>query len=432
MGEFHGLFFEYFSIGNWYPRFPEPMKNYFEILQVPENSSRDDVQRSYRRLAKLYHPDVNKSPDAHERFCEITEAYEFIMNHWPWQTIVYDDYIKTEAFEKFRQEAREKAHRQARMRYEKFKKHHEAFQESGINDIALLLTIAMRLISIILFLLLFLMPVVLSVVNHWTFMFLALFMWPFAGIIGWYIRDNRKSYLMPGTLYYTPARIRNLYTEKHPSDKPCHYCPNKTANSKPYPLELLKLKEIKYGSGGFRQHNVNYVNQNISIMVPRSQKAFVIHSVNILVKIMTILLCLVFLNITSIVWRLVLGMASGGLLSSLILLTSRTKSNTSYLFSLGMIIRIVIWLFSIMLASIVTTKPVEIVTTDSIYFVITAIIIFDSFLMQLLGFLLGKYASLPLTRQYVDAELKFKEGYQVYNDIPVLSVVYPLFRWIFG
>jgi len=92
-------------------------------------------------------------------------------------------------------------------------------------------------------------------------------MWPFAFIIGWYIRDNMKHYLMPGALYYTPDRIRRLFTERHLTGQKCYYCRNKLADSKPYKLELLKLKDVKIKSSGYRQHNINYVNQTASIAV---------------------------------------------------------------------------------------------------------------------------------------------------------------------
>lgn len=418
------------------------MKNYFEVLQVPENSSRQDIQKSYRRLAKLYHPDVSKFSGAHEKFCEITEAYEFIMNHWPQQAgpfvghppsqQQYDDYLRTEAYEKFRHEAREKAHKQARMRYEKFMKQHEAFQESGINDIALLFTIMIRLISIVLFFLLFLLPPLLAFMSHWTLIFLAVLTWPFAVIIGWYIHDNRKNYLLPGRLYYTPQRIKKLFVEKHPTTQSCFYCSGKAADSKPFHVDLLKLKEIRYRTGGFRQHNINYINESVSISVPRSHKAFILHSVVVVIKILALLCCLCFIHITSIAWRFIIGMVTGGMLGSLLLICCRTRSNTAYLISFGFVIRVVIWFLSIVLVSYITLNPFDIYTNDAIYFVITCIVIFDSFLMQLLGFILGKYASLPLLKQYPEVSGKFREGYLVYNDVPVLSVVYPLFKWFFA
>ncbi len=418
------------------------MKNYFAVLQIPENSSHDDIQKAYRRLAKLYHPDVSTATDAHEKFCEITEAYEFLMNHWPQRAIRYpgetvtqqtfEEYLKTDAYEKFRQEVREQAYRQARMRYEKFKKQHEAFQQSGINDIALLLTILIRAASIVLFLFLFLLPIVLAIMNEWMMIFLAFFVWPFAGIIGWYIMDNRRHYLMPGHFYYNLARIKHLFTEKHAAQESCFYCPYKSADSRPYLLELLKLKDIRYKSGGFRQHHVNYINRYVTIAIPRSHKAFILHTTNAALKIISIVSCLLFLDISSIVWRFVIGIILGGATGALVLLITRTRSNKTYLFSLGMIARIAIWILCLVLVSQFTIHPFNITTNDSIYFVITSIIVFDSFLMQLINFMLGKKSSQPLIMQHPAVTEKFKEGFIVCNDIPVLSVVYPMFRWLLG
>ncbi len=54
-------------------------KDYYEILGVDRNASQEEIKRAYRRLAKKYHPDLNKSDkDAEERFKEISEAYEVL------------------------------------------------------------------------------------------------------------------------------------------------------------------------------------------------------------------------------------------------------------------------------------------------------------------------------------------------------------------
>jgi molecular chaperone DnaJ len=50
-------------------------RDYYEILGVPRSAGSDELKASFRRLARQYHPDVNKSADAEERFKEINEAY---------------------------------------------------------------------------------------------------------------------------------------------------------------------------------------------------------------------------------------------------------------------------------------------------------------------------------------------------------------------
>lgn len=53
-------------------------RDYYEILGVQRGASRDDIQKAFRKLAREYHPDVNKAPDAHDRFQEINEAYQIL------------------------------------------------------------------------------------------------------------------------------------------------------------------------------------------------------------------------------------------------------------------------------------------------------------------------------------------------------------------
>lgn len=50
-------------------------KDYYEILGVPRDASKEDIKKAYRHLALKYHPDKNKAPDAEEKFKEISEAY---------------------------------------------------------------------------------------------------------------------------------------------------------------------------------------------------------------------------------------------------------------------------------------------------------------------------------------------------------------------
>lgn len=53
-------------------------RDYYEILGIDRNATKDEIKRAYRKLARKYHPDVNKEPDAEEKFKEVKEAYEVL------------------------------------------------------------------------------------------------------------------------------------------------------------------------------------------------------------------------------------------------------------------------------------------------------------------------------------------------------------------
>ncbi len=53
-------------------------RDYYEILGVSRSADKEELKRAYRRLARKYHPDVNKEPGAEERFKEINRAYEIL------------------------------------------------------------------------------------------------------------------------------------------------------------------------------------------------------------------------------------------------------------------------------------------------------------------------------------------------------------------
>ncbi len=71
-------------------------KDYYKIMGVSQDASEKDIKMAYRKLARKYHPDISKEPDAEERFKEMAEAYEVLKD--PKKRSEYDQYLKYKEF----------------------------------------------------------------------------------------------------------------------------------------------------------------------------------------------------------------------------------------------------------------------------------------------------------------------------------------------
>jgi hypothetical protein len=96
---------------------------YYKILGLLPNSSTEEIRKAYRKKARLYHPDINHAPDAMDKFIQITEAYDFLMeNHVKGPLDDQEFFRIVEEWRKYRQDrSRQRAQYYARSSYLRFK-----------------------------------------------------------------------------------------------------------------------------------------------------------------------------------------------------------------------------------------------------------------------------------------------------------------------
>lgn len=91
------------------------IEKYYEILGVSPQDDIKVIKAAYRKKAKLLHPDKNPSPDAHEQFVLLNEAYEYFLNPTDYY---FEENITAE--QTAREEAKARAAEYAKMKYNEF------------------------------------------------------------------------------------------------------------------------------------------------------------------------------------------------------------------------------------------------------------------------------------------------------------------------
>lgn len=131
------------------------VSEYYNILDLPFNATLDEIKKAYRLKARQFHPDLNDSPDAKEKFILATEAYEFLVANLGRLRTSEATYDQTmEDWKRYRAEtARRRARAYARSSYHKFR-NTKFYKSTRILDATLIyfsLIISVLLIVYIIF-----------------------------------------------------------------------------------------------------------------------------------------------------------------------------------------------------------------------------------------------------------------------------------------
>ncbi len=104
------------------------MKQYYQILGLKPGASKEEVKKAYRMMAMKYHPDVNPSPNARQKFTEILEAYEYLTGVRKARKSSFTKAEKERFYDLMRKAAEEKAKAKYRERVRQFRKQREEQQ----------------------------------------------------------------------------------------------------------------------------------------------------------------------------------------------------------------------------------------------------------------------------------------------------------------
>jgi hypothetical protein len=413
----------------------------YTILNIPADAGMDEIKRAYRQLALEFHPDINPSPDAQEKFIAISDAYEIAMDEALRRTgaepndtangPAYDPDLES-FLTQLRKEAFEASKRRAKEKIEREKKQEEEFRQSGLYDLTLAGRYLLHALALLLAPALILFPVVIAIKNDPAAFLYLFFFWLTGLFLLNYIYSQRNTWFKLGSFHFKPKDLYDRLIFLNPvTDQACCYCRKRTANGIPHKHSLLIVRDVILQNSGPLQHQAHYKRSYTSILIPRSHKAYLVHLAVSFVKIAAIVSCMVFLPVPSLIWRFIIGLFSTGLVSLFILLLTGTRSKVSYLFTPSLLIRILIWMGVIMACSDFQSNFM-IWSTDYMILGITLVAFsLDMVAEPIARMLFRKKSNIPFIHQSEPLMELYRKGYQNCLDIPVWSSIYPLFRWLF-
>ncbi len=408
-------------------------KDYHKVLGLSQVANRKQIKSAYRKLALKYHPDRNSSSSSKQKFQEITEAYHFLLenpDHGAPQARSYEDRMASELIRR----ERERMKQQARARREKKRKEEEFFKRPEWHDPILFLKYAGNSLVLLFAVLAIILPILLAIFSDPASLMGTFFFMLVGVVLLIYIYQHRLTWFRMGKFHRTVNDMLLSYRIKpgSPTKDRCCYCRSAMADGLPFKIEVLKTIDIKIHSYGALNHDARYKNKNKRVIIPRSSRAQYYHRLTSLLKMLSIVCCMLGFPVDSLLWRLVAGILTGGMLSFLMLRMARVKSKISYLFTPGLLIKAGIWLFCLLMIS--TVGPgFNIVISSYVYLVVAGLLFFLDMIFDLVMGIFPFYRWMfrPIQTQGTILDSLYKDGYQNYQELPVYSVLFPLFKWLF-
>jgi hypothetical protein len=402
-------------------------EKYYKILEINPGATKEEIKKSYRRLAKKFHPDVSKIPDSHEKFISICEAYEMLLQQG--KSLAE---LNREAKEEYFREVKERARKRAEAQKEKLRQEMEEYKKSGLYDVVLLLKYGFSLFIPLLGIFL-IAAMVLEGVNHGNQSFLRFVP---VGVLGslllLYVLIRNKKWFKQDKFYYSrkllfnKLKLRNITTAAQ-----CYYNKNRNANSKPYKITMVKVKSIRLSRQGAFSGNVEYKRIYRTIEVPRSLRAYKIHILVSFIKVITITAGVIFLPFDSYLWRFILGVFIAGGISSILYFVTKTSSRADYLMSKSMVFKILLWL-NLLLISSEINSGFNFSNTYYTYVVVFLLIFFDAVIESLLDAIPGRFAQKTAFGEPWQVSALKEKGFRPFLNAPVITTVYPFVKWLFG
>lgn len=409
------------------------MKDPHHILGLKPGCSEKQLKATYRKLALRYHPDRNEDPKARERFEEINEAYEFLLEHGTELTDRASSYEDLMAREMYRKD-RDRRQQQVRARQAQKAREEAYFNRPEMHDPILLVKYLVHALGLLMAMAGVVTPVLVAILGDPASLAGTSFFLIAGGVLCAYIYQRRHTWFKLGKFKTKGKDLRQIFSRRSrkQSKDNCYYARGQRADGKDVRIELLKIMDIKTRNFGYLNHKVSYKRHRRIVQIPRSARATQIHRLASLIKLSAVLVSLILIPLESVAWKLLGGLVIGGILSACLHAVARVKSKVSYLFTPALLIKLVAWV--LVLVSITEFGPgLSLRLSEAVYPLFVGMLLLLDMLFDLVMGFFPFYQKLfrPVIRQGKVMDRLYRDHYQNYQEFPVYSVFFPLIRWLF-